>query len=132
MPKPALFETTEALLQHWQTGRPDKVALRDTERSISYDALEQYTRSLAVYFFELGLKAGDRVAWLGKNSLDYFCLLHACGRTGIVLVPIGWRLAPKEMAWIANDATVQVVFFLVKVLTKLARAFRKSATSGIM
>ncbi|MCX7282541.1 MAG: fatty acid--CoA ligase, partial [Novosphingobium sp.] len=53
---------------------------------------------------------GDRLAWFGKNSTLYFTLFFAAARLGVVMVPIGWRLAPAEAAWIAQDASARAVF----------------------
>lgn len=51
-----------------------------------------------------GVRSGDRVAILDKNSLEYAELLFAAARMGAVLVPVNYRLAPDEVAYIVNDA----------------------------
>ena len=44
----------------------------------------------------LGIRPGDRVAYLGYNSPVVLELLFACARLGAVLVPLNWRLAPRR------------------------------------
>ena len=53
---------------------------------------------------ELGLRRGDRVAWLGLNHPDLLALLFACARLGAILVPLNWRLAAPELRAILADA----------------------------
>ena len=45
-----------------------------------------------------GVGAGDRVAYLGKNSLEFFELLFGASKVGAVTVPVNWRLAAPEIA----------------------------------
>ena len=54
---------------------------------------------------ELGIKAGDRLAYLGQNHPDCLTLLFAVARLGAIVIPLNWRLAPPEHAAILADAT---------------------------
>src|SRR5919108_66908 len=55
-----------------------------------------------------GVGHGDRVAILDKNSLEYAELLFGAARLGAVQVPVNYRLAPDEVAYIVNDARAKV------------------------
>ncbi len=55
----------------------------------------------------LGVQAGDSVGWLAHNSLRTLALLEACRRIGARYVPLNWRLAPAELAYIATHAGLQ-------------------------
>src|SRR3546814_8204249 len=57
-----------------------------------------------------GLKKGDRIAWIGKNSDLYFALFYGAARAGSGRAPIGWRLSPAEWAFIVNDTQAKIVF----------------------
>ncbi|MFN5085472.1 MAG: long-chain-fatty-acid--CoA ligase [Novosphingobium sp.] len=103
-------ETFDALLRHWAALRPDRRALDGPDGAYGYAQLLEATDRLLAGMQALGLGMGDRVAWLGKNSALYFMLLYAAGRAGIVMVPIGWRLADVELQWIAGNAQVKAVF----------------------
>ncbi len=98
-------------LRHWAVDRGDRIALREEDRVYSYAALEQRTAQTATALLASGLQKGDRVAWIGKNSDLYFTLFYAAARVGIVMVPIGWRLAPAEWAYIINDTGAKLLFF---------------------
>jgi len=57
----------------------------------------------------LGIRAGDRVGYLGLNSIDYVVLMQAALRIGAVTVNINWRLVAREVAYIAADAELSLL-----------------------
>jgi long-chain acyl-CoA synthetase len=58
----------------------------------------------------MGVSKGQRIAYVGKNSLHYFELLFGAAKMGAVTTPIGWRLAAPEVAYIVGDSEAPVVF----------------------
>ena len=52
----------------------------------------------------LGLRRGDRIAYLGHNHPDLLTLVFAAARLSLIVVPINWRLAPPELQAILLDA----------------------------
>ncbi|WP_108786629.1 long-chain-fatty-acid--CoA ligase [Erythrobacter sp. Alg231-14] len=104
------FTTFDEIMNHWAANRPNGTALEHEGRSASFAEVDVLTRQLIALFKANGIAKGDRIAWLGKNS-DRHCLLYiAAGRMGAVLVPIGWRLAPPEIAYILGDTGAKLVF----------------------
>ncbi len=102
--------TFDAFIRHWASERPDRVALTEDDRRWTYGDLETQTAKVAAMLTAMGLKKGDRIAWLGKNSDLYFTLFYGAARIGIVIVPIGWRLAHAEWAYIINDTQAKALF----------------------
>ena len=102
--------TFEEFITHWAEDRPDRPALSEEDRAYSYGELEQWTAQIASYLTEAGLIKGDRIAWIGKNSDLYFTLFYGAARLGVVMVPVGWRLAPAEWAFIVNDTKARMLF----------------------
>ncbi len=45
----------------------------------------------------LGLAKGDRVCLLTRNRLEALDLYFACGKTGVILAPLSYRLAAREL-----------------------------------
>ena len=89
---------------------PAKTALQFGARSLNYGQLAQRIGEIARAFkSQLSLGAGDRVAILAANHPDYLALLYACARLGTMLVPLNWRLAVPELAFIVRDASVKVL-----------------------
>lgn len=102
--------TFDGFLKHWASERPERLALQEEDRTYSYSELEDRTAKIAAMLLAAGLKKGDRIAWIGKNSDLYFTLFYGAARIGVVMVPIGWRLAPAEWAYIANDTGAKILF----------------------
>ena len=93
----------DAFIRHWAAEKPGEVALEEGDEAATFAELDRRTRHAVALLAELGVTKGDRVAWLGKNAKLYFELFYACGRIGVVMVPIGWRLAAPEVRYILQD-----------------------------
>ncbi len=90
--------------------RPQAVALEFEGRATSYADFDRNTDRVAAALLAEGLTKGDRIAYVGKNSDHYFELLFGAAKAGVVLAPIGWRLAAPEIAYILGDAEARMVF----------------------
>ncbi len=93
---------------------PDKLALVDAHsgRRLTYAQFNQRANRLADYFVNhLGLQVGDRVSILAQNSSDYFEVLFACSKTGLILNTLNWRLAPPELEYILNDCQPRALLY---------------------
>jgi fatty-acyl-CoA synthase len=89
---------------------PGRTAIRFEGQALSYaDLANGIERGAAMLSGELGLRRGDRIAWLGLNHPDMLALLFAAARCGLMLVPLNWRLAPPEIAFILRDAGAKVL-----------------------
>jgi acyl-CoA synthetase (AMP-forming)/AMP-acid ligase II len=97
---------TIAELLRWRARRhPDLPATWFEGRTRTFAELNASTSALAAGLVgELGVRPGDRVAILDKNSDAYFELLFALDKAGAVAVPVNWRLTPPEVATVVGDA----------------------------
>jgi acyl-CoA synthetase (AMP-forming)/AMP-acid ligase II len=92
-------------LLRWRAQRhPDLVAMREPGRSVTWGELDAETTRLANGLRSLGVKPQDRVAILDKNSVAYLELMLAVAKLGAVSAPVNWRLAPREVQTVVNDA----------------------------
>ena len=97
-------------ISHWADWHGNKTAVHFEGRDISYGEMEVRVRRLAAMLQgALGVGKGDRVAHLGYNSPELLELLFACARLGAMLVPLNWRLAAPEHAWILEDCEPKAV-----------------------
>ncbi len=94
----------DAMLRRHALQRGEKIALRCGAESRTYFELEQRARRVANGLIADGVRPGDRVAYLGKNTLAYFEYLLGAVRARAVLVPVNWRLAEPEVAYILGNA----------------------------
>ncbi|AOL94327.1 long-chain-fatty-acid--CoA ligase [Porphyrobacter sp. LM 6] len=104
------FSTFDEILTFWAKERPDGPAFDQDGRVTSYAEADLLTRQLVALFQARDIAPGDRIAWLGKNRDIYFLLYLAAARMGAVMVPIGWRLAPREIAYILTDTDAKLLF----------------------
>ncbi len=82
----------------------------DNEQSMTFGELKQSVDALAAGLQRVGLKKGDRVGVLGKNSLEYFLLYGAAAALGAIVLPINWRLSAEEVAFNLQDGAPKLVF----------------------
>ena len=102
--------TFDEFITYWGKDRPERVAIEGDDLQLSYGELEDATARVASALLALGLDKGDRIAWFGKNSATYFTLFFGAARAGVVMVPIGWRLAEPEAAFIIDNAEAKLLF----------------------
>ena len=90
----------------------DGLALREvaTGQEITYSELNTRADLFAVALRgALGRAQGDRVGILTHNNAAFFEILFACGKAGVILVPLNWRLTPSELAPLLEDAGIDVL-----------------------
>jgi len=68
------------------------------------------------------LEPGERFAVLAKNCLELALVYFAASKAGVVPVPLNYRLAPTEWAFIVNDAGARLL---------VARAELAAAIDGV-
>ena len=93
---------------------PDKTALVDlfSGRKVSYTQLNERASRCAEFLRDQwGLKPGDRLAVLAHNSAEYVELLYACGKLGMLMVCLNWRLSANELRGIVEDAQPLAIVF---------------------
>jgi fatty-acyl-CoA synthase len=97
-------------IEHWAAFQPDKAAVRFEGQDWSYEALAARVAEVACLLKGgLGVGRGDRVAFLGYNSVEFLALVFACARLGAMLTPLNWRLAAPEHRYILADAAASVL-----------------------
>jgi acyl-CoA synthetase (AMP-forming)/AMP-acid ligase II len=79
------------------------------QRRVTYAEAEREVNRVANAFVAAGLKAGDRVAVLSKNSIEYVFLFYGASKAGVVTVPLNYRLAAPEWSYIVNDAGAKML-----------------------
>jgi acyl-CoA synthetase (AMP-forming)/AMP-acid ligase II len=83
-----------------------------TGRRVTFGELEERVRRLADGLCgTLGLRRGDRVAVLSKNSVEYLELYFAAGRRGLIAQPLNWRLGVGELAKIVRNGEPRAILF---------------------
>ena len=87
-------------------GRP---AIREPDRTYTWAEHVERVSRLAGGLQALGLAAGDRIGILSRNTFRQAELLHAGYWSGVIPVPVNLRLAPREIAFVLQDAGCRVL-----------------------
>ena len=103
------METLGKLAMKSAAAYPDKVAVKDKDRSFTYREMMERVYALTAYFHEAGLRKGDRVGILMANRLEHIELDVATALAGVIKVPLNYRLHPKEHEYMLNDADVSLI-----------------------
>ena len=86
---------------------PERTALVyvPTGERLTYRELDDRAVRVARVWREvLGLESGERLALLADNCVDFVASFFAAPKAGVILVPLGTRLTPRELAGILDDA----------------------------
>src|ERR1700732_2798807 len=86
------------------------IAFEFEGRRTSFAELDIKTNRVANALKALGVKRGERIAYLGKNGDAYFELLLGAIKANVVMAPVNWRLAGPEVAFIVEDCKAPVLF----------------------
>ncbi len=90
---------------------PDKPALVQAGRVTTYAELEHRSTRLARGLRERGVARGDRVAFLGLNSVELVETMFAVAKLGAVFLPVNTRLAPPELRHVLEDSGARLLIW---------------------
>lgn len=86
--------------------RPESPAIEFGTQRLRYaDLALRCERAASLLWHDWGVRAGNRVAWLGANHPGQVVLLFALARLGAILTPVDHRLDPTELETLMADAT---------------------------
>ncbi len=106
---------------------PERLALVDEERRLSFAELEERTQRAAGWLSRQGTGPGDRVALLLANRCAYLELVFAAARLGAIAMPINTRLAPPEVRQRVEDARPAGLVYETHLAGLVDRALEGSA-----
>jgi acyl-CoA synthetase (AMP-forming)/AMP-acid ligase II len=107
-------------VRHQAVTQPERIALTFADRDTSYDALDRRASQVANGLIAAGLCPQSRVALLDKNHDSFFEIWFGAAKANAVLVPVNWRLARPEIAFIVNDAKAEILFIGAEFLDTVA------------
>ncbi|MDR1968168.1 MAG: long-chain fatty acid--CoA ligase [Burkholderiaceae bacterium] len=88
---------------------PHRTALTCNGVSWNYGELQQRIERLSAVFAAGGVRAGDRVGYLGFNDSQLLVAMFASARLGAIFVPLNFRLSGQELAYCIGDAGVHTL-----------------------
>ena len=88
---------------------PNKLGIVCGDTAWTYAEFDALVSRLAAGLSGIGVKPGDRVAVLARNSHGFAALRFALARMGAVMVPINFMLKADEVAYILRHAGAEIL-----------------------
>lgn len=79
------------------------------DRKVTFWELNLQVNRLIDALAARGIGKGDRVAILSKNCIEYIEAFGLAGKSGIILVPLNWRLVARELKFLLTDSGSKAV-----------------------
>ncbi len=92
------------LLRRTALRYPNKLAVVDGERRMSFAELDAAVNRTANALAARGMAKGDRLALLSHNCWQFAVLTFATAKLGVVLVPVNFMLGAEEIAFILEHS----------------------------
>ena len=129
MYEPASETVVEASLLHELIAvsaarRPQAIALRYGDVSLSYRQLQTHVQAFASGLLSLDLRRGARVAIYLEKRIETVIASFGAPAAGAVFVPLNPLLKPEQVAFILQDCDVEVLVTSPERLALLSEALR--------
>ena len=115
-------------LSHRASLTPDKTFIIHGERRVSYGELETLVSRFASYVLGLGMKKGDRIGILSRNSVEYIAVYIGIQRAGGIAVDINYQNSIHEIKTIVNHCAMKTVIVENSVASALAESLAALGT----
>ena len=114
------------LLRRSARRHPARLAVADAAQARTYAELDEDVTRVAGALTARGVRPGDRVAVLSRNSVDYVRTIFGVARAGAVLVPVNFMLGADEIAYVLSHSGA-VALIAQDALLPVARDAAKQA-----
>jgi fatty-acyl-CoA synthase len=85
-------------------------ALLFEDRTLSFGELNACADGIGRRLLDMGLRAGDRVALLAENGLEFYPVYFGIMKIGAVMVPLNYRCTVIELEQMLRDSMPRVLF----------------------
>ncbi|MGW4715499.1 acyl-CoA synthetase [Nocardia sp. NPDC004260] len=92
------------LVEHAIDLMPDRVALADDGREVTYAQLEERANSLAHYLQEQGVQPGDKVGIYSRNTIEAVEAMVAIFKARAVMINVNFRYVENELQYIFDNS----------------------------
>jgi len=89
--------------------KPGAACLRFRGESVTWSQLRDRVSAVAAAMARRGVTAGQRVAIMMTNRPEFLETMFAANALGAIVVPINFRLAPDEVAFILTDSGAELL-----------------------
>jgi acyl-CoA synthetase (AMP-forming)/AMP-acid ligase II len=92
------------VLAHHARRSPTKPIAVHGDRAVTYADMQAWSADVAGGLAARGVHAGDVVALLSYNNVEFLATIFAANHLGAIAMPINWRLAAPELRFILEHS----------------------------
>lgn len=92
------------LVEHAIDLMPDRVALADDGREVTYAQLEDRANKLANYLLQQGVQPGDKVGIYSRNTIEAVEAMVAVFKARAVMINVNFRYVENELQYIFDNS----------------------------
>jgi fatty-acyl-CoA synthase len=97
------------VLEHHARRTPDKAIAVFGDHAVMYQGMVAWSAAVAGGLQERGVGAGDVVALLSYNNIEFLTTIFGANHLGAIAMPINWRLAPPELRFILEHSQARAL-----------------------
>jgi len=101
---------------------PNTIAVKEKNRALTYPELNCRVNKLANSLLNAGLNKGDKVAVLLENSIEMVEIFLATAKSGLVIVPVNFRLSSGEIEYILNNSDTKLLILHDQFADKITQS----------
>ncbi|GCB20771.1 acyl-coenzyme A synthetase ACSM3, mitochondrial [Aspergillus awamori] len=102
-PKPTLFNFAREVIDRWSQERAESSALvlvtQGKRRDVSYRELSERSIHVAAALYALGVRQGDTIVISAARCRDFYEILCAAIRSGILVCPVAGALSASDLEY---------------------------------
>jgi long-chain acyl-CoA synthetase len=102
-------ENLAGIIRGRAAASPDHPAIVEPDRTTTFAELDRRASQVGQALRAEGVRAGDRVAYIGVNSPAFLEVMYGAAKIGAVATALNNRLMPSEIATILRDAEPTVL-----------------------
>ena len=111
---------------------PERTALVDGERRLSYAQFDAAVNRVAHVLSAKGLAKGDRLALMSYNTEGFVLTFYAAMRIGVIVVPVNPRMAAPEVTYLLDDSGATALVFDPALAAVAAAARARAAEPPVI
>src|SRR6185295_15351224 len=104
------FIALDALVGQTAATAPDRVAVIDGERQLSYDELDELIDRVAAALQGSGLRPRDVISICALSSIEYVATFLGALRAGVAVAPLAPSSSPQDFAAMVKDSGAKILF----------------------
>ncbi len=107
---------------------PNRIAIKDKEKQISYQELEIYSSKISSYILSKDLESKDRVGLYINKSIDGIAAFFGILKADCIFVALDINWPPRRCAYIIDDCQIKLLFSHSKYANRIAEISKLSSS----